>query len=102
VVRIEMEDRDNILLEATMVKSISLESMRFRPVAYAARMANACVRAVGASYGEMRSEVAAKGRWISPEDESGQGDLDLTMSVGLALVSTLVLVGAVSGLVPAL
>jgi putative ABC transport system permease protein len=38
------------------------------------------------------------------EDESGQGDLELRMSVGVALVSTLVLVvvGAVSGLVPAL
>jgi putative ABC transport system permease protein len=38
------------------------------------------------------------------EDESGQGDLQLTMSVGVVLVSTLVLVvvGAVSGLVPAL
>jgi putative ABC transport system permease protein len=38
------------------------------------------------------------------EDESGQGDLELTMSAGVALVSTLVLVvvGAVSGFVPAL
>jgi putative ABC transport system permease protein len=38
------------------------------------------------------------------EDESGQGDLELRMSAGVALVSTLVLVvvGAVSGLVPAL
>jgi putative ABC transport system permease protein len=37
------------------------------------------------------------------EDESGQGDLELTMSAGVVLVSTLVLVvvGAVSGLVPA-
>jgi putative ABC transport system permease protein len=38
------------------------------------------------------------------EDESGQGDLQLTMSLGVVLVSTLVLVvvGAVSGLVPAI
>lgn len=38
------------------------------------------------------------------EDESGQGDLQLAMSGSVALVSTfvLVLVGAVSGLVPAL
>ena len=38
------------------------------------------------------------------EDESGQGDLELKISAGVALVSTLVLVvvGAVSGLVPAL
>jgi putative ABC transport system permease protein len=38
------------------------------------------------------------------EDESGQGDLELAMSTGVVLVSTLVLVvvGAVSGLVPAL
>lgn len=38
------------------------------------------------------------------EDESGQGDLELRMSLGVVLVSTLVLVvvGAVSGLVPAL
>jgi len=38
------------------------------------------------------------------EDESGQGDLELKMSVGVVLVSTLVLVvvGAASGLIPAL
>jgi len=38
------------------------------------------------------------------EDESGQGDLELAMSTGVVLVSTLVLVvvGAASGLVPAL
>ena len=38
------------------------------------------------------------------EDDSGQGDLQLTMSTGVVLVSTLVLVvvGAASGLVPAL
>jgi putative ABC transport system permease protein len=38
------------------------------------------------------------------EDESGQGDLELEMSLGVVLVSTLVLVvvGAASGLIPAL
>ena len=37
VVRIEKEDRDNIRLEATMVKSLSLESTRWRPISYGER-----------------------------------------------------------------
>jgi len=68
VVRIEKEDRDNIALEATMVKSLSLESTRWRPITYAERMVNTAIRGVEPPYGDLRSEVASDGRWISPED----------------------------------
>ena len=69
VVRIEKEDRDNILLEATMVKSLSLESTRWRPITYGERVVNTAIRGVESPYGELRNEVAEDGRWISPEDQ---------------------------------
>jgi putative ABC transport system permease protein len=69
VVRVERADRDNILLEASMVKSLSLETVRMRPISYGGRLVDAWTRGVEASYGELRSEVAEEGRWISPEDE---------------------------------
>ena len=68
-VRIEKEDRDNIRLEATMVKSLSLETVRWLPITYAERMVNTAIRGVEPAYGEIRSEVAEDGRWISPEDQ---------------------------------
>jgi len=69
VVRIEQEDRDNVRLEATMVKSLSLESTRWRPITYGERMASTAIRGVEPAYGELRNEVPEDGRWISPEDQ---------------------------------
>jgi putative ABC transport system permease protein len=67
-VRVEKEDKEQILAEATMVKTVSLESVRWRPISYGPRVVNTAIRGVDPPYGEMRSEVAAEGRWISPED----------------------------------
>ena len=69
VVRIEKEDRDNVRLEATMVKSLSLESTRWRPITYGERIVNTAIRGVEPAYGELRNEVPDDGRWISPEDQ---------------------------------
>jgi putative ABC transport system permease protein len=69
VVRIERQDRDNVRLEATMVKSLSLETVRWQPITYAERMASTAIRGVEPAYGAIRNEVASDGRWISPEDE---------------------------------
>jgi putative ABC transport system permease protein len=68
VVRIEKEDRDNIRLEATMVKSLSLETTRWYPITYGERMVNTAIRGVEPPYGELRNETPDDGRWISPED----------------------------------
>jgi putative ABC transport system permease protein len=67
-VRLEREDKELIVAEASMVKSLSLETVRWHPITYAERMSNTAIRGVEPAYGEMRSEVPAEGRWISPED----------------------------------
>ena len=64
----EKEDKELIRAEATMVKALSLETMRTRPIAYGARTRDTAIRGVEPPYGEIRNEVAAEGRWISPED----------------------------------
>ena len=64
----EKVDRDQILAEATMVKSVSLETVRTLPMAYGSRVRDVTVRGVEAPYGEIRNEVANEGRWISLED----------------------------------
>jgi putative ABC transport system permease protein len=67
-VRLEKEDKAHVLAEATMVKSVSLETVRWLAITYGPRMVNTAIRGVDAPYGEMRSELAEEGRWISPED----------------------------------
>ncbi len=70
VVRFEREDTEAIRQEAPMVNQICMEAVRGLPIAYGDRLANATVRGVCPEYGEMRNEVAAEGRWISPEDQA--------------------------------
>jgi hypothetical protein len=67
VVRIEKVDRDNIRLEATMVKSLSLESTRWFPVTYGSEFEVKALffykRRIGiclANSGFQRSRVAAR------------------------------------------
>ena len=67
-VRVEKEDKEQILAEATMVKSVSLETVRWLPITYGPRMVQTAIRGVDPPYGEMRSEVAEEGRWIRAED----------------------------------
>jgi putative ABC transport system permease protein len=64
----EKADREQILAEATMVKSLSLETVRTRPMSYGPRVRDTTIRGVEAAYGEIRNEVADAGRWISSED----------------------------------
>jgi putative ABC transport system permease protein len=64
----EREDREAILREAPLVKRVSLETLRWLTVSYEERLVNTAVRGIYPEYGEIRNEVAAQGRWISPED----------------------------------
>jgi putative ABC transport system permease protein len=57
-----------ILSEATLVRSASLETVRYVPVTYGERLQNAAVRGVYPEYGELRNEVPGEGRWLSYED----------------------------------
>ncbi|MEE8200174.1 MAG: ABC transporter permease [Candidatus Acidoferrales bacterium] len=67
-VRFEKEDRDWILQEASLVKLVSLETVRWRPITYGERLDSTAIRGVYPEYGEIRNEVPDYGRWISPED----------------------------------
>jgi putative ABC transport system permease protein len=67
-IRLEEADREAILNEASLVKSVSLETVRWLNISYNERMANTAIRGVYPVYGQIRNEVADEGRWISPED----------------------------------
>ncbi len=67
-IRLEKADREAILAEATLVKSVSLETVSWTDISYGDRMANTAIRGVYPEYGYIRNEVASEGRWISPED----------------------------------
>jgi putative ABC transport system permease protein len=67
---LEKEDVELVKETAPLVKHVCLETVRRPGIAYEDRMAGtAPVRGVCPEYGEMRNEVPAEGRWISPLDE---------------------------------
>src|SRR5579885_3501382 len=67
---LEKEDVELVKETAPLVKHACLETVRRPGIAYEDRMAGtAPVRGVCPEYGEMRNEVPAEGRWISPLDE---------------------------------
>ncbi|HWR50044.1 MAG TPA: ABC transporter permease [Bryobacteraceae bacterium] len=67
-IRFEREDLELVRAEATLVKDVSLETVRFLGVTYGERLANAAVRGVYPRYGEIRNEIPSEGRWLSSED----------------------------------
>jgi len=67
-VRLEEVDLQNIQEEATLVKHVSLETVRWLPITYGDRLQSTAIRGVYPVYGEIRNEVPDDGRWISPED----------------------------------
>src|SRR6266571_196321 len=64
----EKEDVEFIRAEATLVKQMSLETVRWLPLTYGDRLVQTAIRGVYPDYGEMRNQVAADGRWFSQED----------------------------------
>ena len=67
-VRFEKEDMDLVRAEATLVRDVSLETVRWLAISYGDRLANTAIRGVYPEYGDIRNEVPSEGRWISPED----------------------------------
>jgi putative ABC transport system permease protein len=67
-IKLEQADVDQIRAEATLVKAISMETVRWLPINFGDRMVNTAVRGVFPEYGEIRNEVPSDGRWISAED----------------------------------
>jgi putative ABC transport system permease protein len=69
VVKLEQADADAVRAEATLVRQLSLETIRWKSVKYGDRIVDSAVRGVAPEYGEMRSETPSDGRWISAEDQ---------------------------------
>jgi putative ABC transport system permease protein len=67
-IRFEKEDMELVRQEASLVRNISLETVRWYGISYGDRMANTAIRGVYPEYGLIRDETATEGRWISAED----------------------------------
>src|SRR5512145_65810 len=67
-IKLERADREAMLNEASLVKEVSLETVRWTDISYGERMANTAIRGVYPEYGEIRNEVPSEGRWLSAED----------------------------------
>jgi len=67
-VRFEAEDVEWIRQEATLVRQVCTETVRWLSITYAERLASTAIRGVYPEYGSIRNEVPSSGRWISPED----------------------------------
>src|SRR5207245_2602751 len=64
----EREDMELVQLEGSLVKQVSLETVRWLPITYGERLAQTAIRGVYPVYGDIRNEVPGEGRWISQED----------------------------------
>jgi putative ABC transport system permease protein len=67
-IRLERADREVMLNDASLVRQVSLETVRWTAISYGERMANTAIRGVYPEYGEIRNEVPSEGRWLSTED----------------------------------
>lgn len=67
-VHFEQEDVDWVKAQSSLVKRVTLESVKFQGISHEERLSDTAIRGVYPEYGEMRNEVPMEGRWISPED----------------------------------
>jgi putative ABC transport system permease protein len=67
-VRFEAADVEWIREEATLVKDVCLETVKWLSITYGERLANTAIRGIYDEYGEIRNEVPSQGRWITAED----------------------------------
>ena len=67
-IRFEQEDFDGIRTEGSLVKQVSLETVRWLSISYGDRMSNTAIRGVYPEYGEIRNEIPNDGRWLSQDD----------------------------------
>ena len=67
-VHFEQEDADWAKAQSPLIKRVTLETVRWKGISREERLKETAIRGVYPEYGEMRNEVPAEGRWISPED----------------------------------
>ncbi|GAC1621692.1 MAG: hypothetical protein NVS9B13_13560 [Candidatus Acidiferrum sp.] len=67
-VHFEQEDAEWVKAQSSLVKRVTLETVKFQGISHDERLSDTAIRGVYPEYGEMRNEVPIEGRWISPED----------------------------------
>ncbi len=67
-VRFELADIEQIRAQATLVKQVCPETVKWLGISYEDRLADTAIRGVYPEYGEMRNEIPSIGRWIDSED----------------------------------
>lgn len=67
-IRFELADLEAAQAESPLIKTICAETIKRVPVTYQDRVQTVPVRGVCPEFGEIRSEVALDGRWISKDD----------------------------------
>jgi putative ABC transport system permease protein len=67
-IQFEVEDLKAVEAEAPAIRKICPETIRRLPVTYGDRVQNVAIRGVCVEYGEIRTEEAKEGRWLSRED----------------------------------
>src|SRR5512143_1737895 len=60
---LEQSDTDQIRADATLVRNVCRETVRWLPISFEDRMAQTAIRGVCPEYGEMRNETPNQGRW---------------------------------------
>src|SRR4030081_721727 len=67
-VHFEQEDADWVKAQSSLVKRVTLESVKFQGISHDERLSDTAIRGVYPEYGEMRNEIPIEGRWIASED----------------------------------
>jgi len=67
-IRFKKEDMELIRQEVTLVRDVSLETVRWLAISYGDRLSNTAIRGVYPEYGLIGNEIPSEGRWISSED----------------------------------
>jgi len=68
-VRLEQADVEALQANATLVKQVCPETVKFVQLVHEERTTSTAVRGVCQQYGEMRNEVPSEGRWLDADDE---------------------------------
>ena len=68
-VRLEQADVEALQANATLVKQVCPETVKFVQLVHEERSTSTAVRGVCQQYGEMRNEVPSEGRWLDADDE---------------------------------
>lgn len=67
-VKFQQDDAEWVKAQSSLVKRVTLETVRFLGISHDGRVASNPVRGVYPVYGDMRNEIPSDGRWLTDED----------------------------------